>query len=535
MTNPTLAQLPSMPGAVIKLLQMFADPEVGISDVVDTLKTDPALAARILKAANSSSVAASREVSDIRRAATLLGKKTVCTLALSFSLSDSSLESGRYGALYRGFWNQSMVTGVAAFLLAKKYRSLPGDEAFLIGLLSRIGRLGAISFAPEEFSEATQNSIRDSLSLDAMFLSTLSSSCEELTLQYTQAWRLPTTFIAHIESMQKAAARDRRRESSAETADLCDAKDLNAAKGLSASTLLRVASAIGQFFAGENTGIALATIHELMNPVLNGCGEALDELFNEVRDEFARYAEMLNFDTSQIGTPAELHSRAMAHLTEIALAPDSDSGTADDQEVCEVVWLQRQVRDLTRQLSLDGLTCLYNRAYFDQQVETMLASARLTRHFVAVLFVDVNEFKLVNDTYGHDVGDEVLKAVARTLQESVRRDDVVARYGGDEFVILCQMNDFNGLEAQAERITQQTNDLSVPCRGVSLRISLAIGGAIGEPDGSPDFAARLLRASDEAMYRAKESRCNPVTQKLSHDPALHRPCENQPCEMIGAH
>jgi diguanylate cyclase (GGDEF)-like protein len=134
--------------------------------------------------------------------------------------------------------------------------------------------------------------------------------------------------------------------------------------------------------------------------------------------------------------------------------------------------------------------------------------------YVAVLFVDANEFKQVNDTYGHDVGDEVIRVIARTLQQGVRNRDVVARYGGDEFVILCEMNSFDGLQAQAERITQITDDLSVPCRGVSLRVSLAIGGAIGRPDGEPDFAERLLRLSDEAMYQAKQSRFNPVTRKL---------------------
>lgn len=503
------AQLPSMPGAVIKLLQMFSDPEVSIQEVVDTLKSDPALAGRILKAANSSSVAAKREVSDIRRAATVLGKKTVSTLALSFSLSDNSMQNGGAADLFRAFWTQSMVTGVAASVLAKKYGGIPADEAFLIGLLSRIGRLGAISFAPEDYIELAMVSERDGLSLDAISLPTLQLSCNELTLQYMRAWMLPRPFIAHVEDMQLAAARDRcGHRPAAEHVD-------DNSQQITASTLLRVSSALGQFVVGENTGIALAAIHELLQPVLADHPEQLDLIVAQVMSEFERHGEMLELDTSRIGTPAELHARAMAHLTEIAIFPEAQVSSDEVDEVCEMVWLQRRVQDLTHQLSLDGLTSVYNRNYFDLRLEKLVAAARMGSSYVAVLFVDANEFKQVNDTYGHDVGDEVIRVIARTLQQGVRNRDVVARYGGDEFVILCEMNSFDGLKAQAERITRITDDLSVPCRGVSLRVSLAIGGAIGRPDGEPDFAERLLRLSDEAMYQAKQSRFNPVTRKLS--------------------
>ena len=506
MTVSQPMQLPSMPGTVIKLLQMFSDPDVCIEDVVDTIKTDAALCGRILKAANSSSVAASREVSDLKRAATLLGRKTVSTLALSFSLADRSMETDDYGDLFRTFWNQSIICGVAASRLAKKYRSLRQDEAFLVGLLCRIGRLGALSFAPEQFGACSEVSARSGCCIDTMSLNTMGMNCEELTLEYMRAWKLPPSFVRLVEGMQQAGCRDRQRAPTAVNVAVNDVLD--------ASTILRAAAAIGEFMTGENSGIALATIHELLSPVCSDPDQEIEDLFSEVMEEFVNYGELLDVDTNSLGTPAELHARAMSHLTEIAMAPERDLPSSQDQSTGEVDWLKHRVDELARKLTLDPMTSIHNRSYFDMKLEQRISVARLVNRFVAVLFVDVNEFKKVNDTHGHDVGDEVICAVAHALQDVIRREDLVARYGGDEFVILCEMNDANGLQVQAQRITDAMAGLTVECRGLRLEISLAIGGAIGAADGRREFAAQLLRVSDEAMYEAKQNRSNPVTRRI---------------------
>lgn len=492
-----------MPGTVIKLLQMFSDPEVCIDDVVGTIKADAALAGRILKAANSSTVAARREISDLKQAAMMLGKKTVSTLALSFSLADKSLSDDSHAELFESFWNQSLITGVAASVLAKKYRSMPHDEAFLIGLLSRIGRLGALSFAPEQFAASSEISVRSGTIVDTIPLAKLGMCCEELTLQYMRSWMLPEDFISHVECMQDASHRDRM---------LIDRED-TATDRVAASTILRVSAAVGQFFTGENTGVALATIHELMDPYFEDSGQCVDELVKEVLEEFSKYSEMLDADRNAFGTPAEMHAHAMSHLTEIMLAPETPVQSSSES-ISEVDWLKNRVSDLATQLTLDPMTSIFNRSYFDMQLEKSIAVARLVDRYVTVLFVDINEFKQVNDVHGHDVGDAVICSVAKSLKSIVRNSDIVARYGGDEFVILCEMSLSDGLEAQAQRITNATKNLTAECRGLTVEISLAIGGASGSPDGSRDFAERLLRESDEAMYEAKESRCNPVVRRM---------------------
>ncbi len=503
MTSSKLAALPSMPGTVIRLLQMFADPEVCIDEVVDTIKTDAALAGRILKAANSPSGRVAREVSGLKQAAVMMGKKTISTLALSFSVTDKSLSEGPDGDLFKAFWSQSLMTGVASSVLAKKYRCLPHDEAFLVGLLSRIGRLGALSFATEQFTAAAHDCDQNGVCIDTVPLPAMGMTCEQLTLAYMQSWLLPESFISYVGLMHDASERDRMQlgeESRTQEATP------------DASTVLRIAGAMGQFFTGENTGVALATIYELLDPYLNA-GETVDQLLHQVLEEFNSYGKLLEIDKRAFATPAELHAQAMSHLMEIMLAPETETPHTEES-ISEVKWLKRRVTDLSARLTLDPMTSIYNRAYFDMQLEKSVAMAALENRFVTVLFIDINEFKQVNDVHGHDVGDSAIRAVAHKLKSAVRESDIVARYGGDEFVVLCKMTERDGLEAQAERITQMVEGLTAVCRGISVDISLAIGGASGLPDGTKDFAERLLRDSDEAMYEAKESRCNPVVRRI---------------------
>lgn len=495
-----------MPGTVIKLLKMFADPEVCIDDIAETLKTDAALASRILKAANSSAVAAAREVTNLKQAAMLLGKKTISTLALSFSLADQSMKQGGHSELFKAFWNQSLVTGVAASVLSKRNGAPPPDTAFLIGLLSRIGRLGAICVAPDEFMACVEAAGRSGCNVDTTYLSGLDANCEQLTLHYLRSWKLPPVLIEHIAGMQDAGERDRSRTSS--TAHKIE----NGA--LDSVTSLRVAAALGQFFSGENCGIALATIHELLEPVLVDPEQEVEQLIEEIIAEFDKYSEVLDVSMEDMGTPAELHARAMANLAEIAMAPEPSSQLDSGSAVSEVAWLEDRVKDLAEQLTLDSMTSLRNRAHFYSELDQRIARTEESGEAVAVLFLDINKFKHVNDTYGHDVGDKAICTVAARLKTLGRRDDVVARYGGDEFVILSEMNSTSGLDAYVQRLAKQLEGLSVDSGQGELPISIAIGGSSGTPDGAADFGGRLLRASDMAMYRAKESGRNAVVVGL---------------------
>jgi diguanylate cyclase (GGDEF)-like protein len=154
------------------------------------------------------------------------------------------------------------------------------------------------------------------------------------------------------------------------------------------------------------------------------------------------------------------------------------------------------------QATHDNLTRLPNRNLIHDRLEHALQRSRRQGLSLALLFVDLDGFKLVNDTYGHDVGDELLKAIANQLIDTVRPGDTVARLSSDEFVILCeQLEQPSSISALAQRINLGLRH-PVQINGNPLFISASIGIAIGH--GSTHSAEDLLRAADTAMHEVKQ-------------------------------
>lgn len=164
--------------------------------------------------------------------------------------------------------------------------------------------------------------------------------------------------------------------------------------------------------------------------------------------------------------------------------------------------LEESRRTLAEQALSDPLTGLGNRRWLFDQLDTLWAQAKRQGRLPWILMADLDHFKTVNDTYGHQVGDEVLLAASRTMRQWVRTEDVVARYGGEEFVIagLCD-HESEALEV-ADRILTAVRETRLECSGGPLCVTSSIGVALAEPDlSNPPWV--VLQSADRALYRAK--------------------------------
>ncbi len=169
----------------------------------------------------------------------------------------------------------------------------------------------------------------------------------------------------------------------------------------------------------------------------------------------------------------------------------------------------RESRDELERLSIiDALTKLYNRRYLMTRLDEEGRRARRVDRPFSLLMMDVDHFKKVNDTYGHQAGDEVLAGVAAVLQESTREVDCAARYGGEEFVMLLPETPIAGALDVAERIRTRLAQETFPGGAVTLSIGVAEFPADGE---TPEF---VLRAADAALYRAKRDGRDRVTRAV---------------------
>jgi len=175
------------------------------------------------------------------------------------------------------------------------------------------------------------------------------------------------------------------------------------------------------------------------------------------------------------------------------------------------------VRDLSERLRLsqvawlathDALTGLYNRHRFEEGLAHRLSESRRYGTNCAVLLLDIDHFKLINDTYGHQAGDSVLTAVARVLRTATRESDVPARLGGDEFVVLLPQAGLDQARACAVKLLERVRQLNPTYQGWSLPVSISIGVAVFPQHG--ENAESLVTSADDALYRAKRAGRNQI-------------------------
>lgn len=160
---------------------------------------------------------------------------------------------------------------------------------------------------------------------------------------------------------------------------------------------------------------------------------------------------------------------------------------------------------LKRLVAIDALTGIANRRHFDRALDRELRRARRESLPLSLIFLDLDEFKRFNDTYGHARGDEVLREVARTLDETFRRGgDLVARYGGEEFAVVLPGVDGRRAELYAERLRRRIWRLGLGYQASTVADRVTISGGVATvPPGVAITADGLLRAADKALYRAK--------------------------------
>ncbi len=188
--------------------------------------------------------------------------------------------------------------------------------------------------------------------------------------------------------------------------------------------------------------------------------------------------------------------------------------------------------ELTRQATVDPLTGLANRSLFQASLTTALTDT--SSKGTSVLFVDLDDFKDVNDVYGHAAGDDALRAVADRLRHATRADDVCARLGGDEFAVLLPDTDARAATVVAERVVQAVAKPVALARGAA-RVGASVGLAVADRDVS---AEQVLQRADIAMYAAKaagKGRLQPFSPELLQGDALQAALDRQLLAATGNH
>jgi diguanylate cyclase (GGDEF)-like protein len=162
------------------------------------------------------------------------------------------------------------------------------------------------------------------------------------------------------------------------------------------------------------------------------------------------------------------------------------------------------LREVLRTQSIrDPLTNLYNRRYMEESLDRELSRAVRKHTPLSLMLIDVDHFKRFNDTFGHEAGDIVLRSLGHLLQSQLRSEDIVCRFGGEEFVVILPDAPLDGARQRGEQLREATKELITEFRGQTLgRVTLSIGISTFPAHGGT--GATLVEAADAALYRAKK-------------------------------
>jgi diguanylate cyclase (GGDEF)-like protein len=477
------AGLPSLPDVALRLIHVSADPNAGVRDVVSVVRTDPGMATRIVKAVNSPYFGLNAEVSSVEGAVPLLGTSAVVSLALSFTLID-----GQQTSQQKTHWSQSLLKAVVAEYIARKKGYLAPRDFFLAGLLADVGVLAMLNTIPEQYIPIFELATETSSVLSQIENDHLGFDHIQIGVELTTRWLLSNTLVTAI----------RYHHEDFDTIEACHQESF-----YPLIKTIRFSTCVCDYLTFASKDHIRAELQDCGARFFGLDSEHLDEVLREVRQRADEMSALMSIDTSELPQPSELLAAANARLLDISLRNHKALSQLTDKN-----------NQLEEQIAHDGLTGVHNRLAFDDRYQATVLRCLENNKPAGVIFCDVDNFKALNDTYGHVFGDEVLRRVARVLAISVRETDFVARYGGEEFVVVALECNEPDLAMLAERLRAKIEAEVIHFENQRVTVTVSAGGCVATPAVACQFDGNLtsamLQLADEAMFRCKRNGRNRV-------------------------
>ena len=471
-------RLPSPPAVALQVLDLIQDPHVSVTALASTIGNDPALSSKLLRVANSSFYAQARRIATVNDALVVLGLNSVRTLALGFSLVDNFRAHQRAEFDHDAFWRRSLLTAVAARTLAAHARAGRKEEAFLAGLLLNLGVL-ALGSGIEGYGSTFEAADGSYTALSKLEQERFGATHEEIGAAVADTWNLPDQIAACM------------RHHSAPDQAPPDAIDLVHMAG--------VGNALAELYAAAEPASALLTFRE--RAAWFGLDDqAADALVREVEVSVATLEAVFDLHGRANVPASTLLGRANEALMLLSLQATQDASR-----------LAVENRELATVAATDALTGLANRRQFEEFADEQYRLAARYGSPFSLIFLDIDQFKAINDNHGHATGDHVLIAVAATLRASARGADLVARIGGDEFAVALPSTGLEEAVATAERLRAAIATMHVCSEaGLDIGAKASIGVALLDLSVHSDASAALA-AADAGAYQSKRAGRNRVS------------------------
>jgi diguanylate cyclase (GGDEF)-like protein len=599
-------RLPTPSGTALAIMKLVQREDATVQSMAELIQSDPALAGRLLRFANSPAIGARRPIVCVMDAVLILGMNVVRQFALSLSLVAGHSQERCQAFDYAGYWAISLAQAVALQEVTARKRTVAPEEAFTMGLLGEIGRLVLATVWPEDYSDCLERAQGERL-LD-LERERFAIDHRSLSIMLLADWGFPENFLQALRMSFDSAPTDGSRAGTLagqlnfarEIAHYCLAEQAGrevllprlqtqaANHDFDEKTLTEILESTEAQWREWGNLIGVATDLRQSQPKPSEVEErpllGLDVLL--VDDDpmtLARLSKQLGALGHRIATCrdgesalrhvlehkpqlviTDWHMRPMDGLAlckvlrastfgkmlylimltatedEDALVKAFDAGIDDyvvkppslrvldariragqriialqqdlARERQEIERFSAELAVANRRLELmantDLLTGLPNRRYALDRLEQEWSAALRVSRPLSIIMLDLDRFKSINDTFGHDVGDQVLAHAAKVMRDAVRASDIVCRMGGEEFLVIAPNTDSAAALRLGERIRAAIEQHQPAKLGLSFPLTASIGVA-SSTDATTDCKT-LIKRADQALFQAKQGGRNSV-------------------------
>ncbi len=473
------SRLPSPPGVALRILELARSDDATLDDLAKTLSTDPALAGRILKFVNSPQAGLGRSITSLDQAVSQIGFRGVQMMALSFSLVSSGNGHVCAGFEFERFWSRSLACAVTNKLLAETAGRLDPNEAFITGLLYHIGQIALACGVPDKYAEVLQSPRAGNVSFEEIERSVLGATHLEVGAWLLEEWKLPESIWQTIQN------------------SITPPPPPTPGARLTPASVLHAADVVASLLVDpkEECPGRVDEVLRLMSDYFELGPEAWSELYDRVVNEWRAYGQLLSVKAGTDKSFRDLQDIAREQIALLSVVTEMEN-----------LGIREENQRLLQQSRTDALTGIANRASFNDRLTVELSRAQRTKRPIVLCMIDVDHFKKFNDTHGHQTGDEVLKAVAKILDDTVRKMDMAARYGGEEFAVIAPECNLASASHVADRLRIAIAELSLTSpTGLPLRVTASIGVSYAHWPDHPKSDQEIIREADAALYEAKRN------------------------------
>ncbi|MBW2187199.1 MAG: diguanylate cyclase [Deltaproteobacteria bacterium] len=455
------------------------------------LPTPPAIALRILEEVQKEEPS---RIDTLDKAITRMGTILLTNIALSFVLVGNFAKTPDSDFNFEYFWKRSVTAAVGANIIAREIcRS--NDYIFIATLLHDIGILIADNCLPSY--RAIFSSDNTDTSINEIELEHFGFSHAKLGSELLQQWGLPEQITIPIAWHQQPGNAPAEAE--------CPARVINLSDNLSAVFHGKPAKSKLKIFRDE-----LKQHYQLNDDKINSMIEEISEQSSEVLSYFDISNKLAKSATAILQEANEELSKL--NLSTAQLKRQYKTEKEHAQQVSAK--LTEANAELSRLAFQDSLTGLYNLRYFHDHFDRELQRASRYNTMFSLFMFDVDDFKVVNDTYGHQAGDKVLQEIANTTLRTMRNTDLVARYGGEEFAVILSETTLEVAGEIAERLRENISQLSVDWHGKTLSVTVSIGVSFYCPKQANLTKNQIIAIADAGLYRSKKKGKNCISLPL---------------------